>query len=310
MLRHAVSSAVLAFLLMVCSGLVAQESAKTDSNSAQGKKEERPSQIAVLAHDSMVRLNEAYGPDEKQKLDVYAPRDAKKAPVVIFVHGGEWTKGDKADISYKPKFLNENGIVLVSINYRLSPAAVHPAHVGDVAASIRWVHDHAGEFGADPNQLVLMGHSAGCHLVTLTALDGRYLAKVNLKPKDLRGVVAWSGGMYDLVKRTKGDGLYPKYIRQAFGESESAWRDASPVAHVGDAPMPPFLFTYVQRQSDGKEKRLEPAEHLADLIRKAKGNAEVRLLAGRTHFLANHLLGAPNDTTGQILIDFVRRVAK
>src|SRR5262249_51817026 len=143
------------------------------------KAKERPPQTPVTAKNTVARTDVAYGEDAKQRLDVYAPKGVKQAPVVIFVHGGEWTRGDKENVSYKPKFLNENGIVFVSVNYRWTPAATHPAHVSDVAAAIRWVHDHAAEFGGDAKKIVLMGHSAGCHLVTLVALDRRYLAAVN-----------------------------------------------------------------------------------------------------------------------------------
>jgi acetyl esterase/lipase len=295
-----------AVVLIALWGLSGREVAAQDKE----KKDDRPSQEAVLAKTTVAKLNVAYGKDEKQTLDVYAPKGVKNTPVVIFVHGGEWTKGDKAEVSFKPRFFNENGIVFISINYRLSPAVTHPAHVSDVAAAVRWVRDHAGDFGGAPDKVILMGHSAGCHLVALAALDPRYLAKEKLTPKDLRGVVAWSGGMYDLVDRAKGEGLYPKYIRQAFGDSEAAWRDASPVAHVGDAPMPPFLFAYVDRKTDGKDKRVEPSEMLAGLIRKAKGTAEVHLLANRTHFEANHLVGAPDDTTGKLILDFIERVTR
>ncbi|HZZ77974.1 MAG TPA: alpha/beta hydrolase [Gemmataceae bacterium] len=274
------------------------------------KKEERPSQAPVLAKNTVTRLNQAYGKDEKQTLDVYSPKDAKQAPVLIFIHGGEWTKGDKADVSFKPKFFNENGIVFVSINYRLSPAAMHPAHVNDVAATVRWVRDHAAQIGADPDKIVLMGHSAGCHLATLTALDARPLATVKLTPKNLRGVIAWSGGMYDLVDRAKGEGNYPKYIRQAFGDTEEAWRDASPVAHVGKSAMPPFLFAYIERKAEPGVKRVEPSQMLASKIRDAKGHADVQLLMDRTHFMANHLIGAPEDKTGQLILDFIRKVTR
>jgi acetyl esterase/lipase len=278
--------------------------------SAQEKKDDRPSQEAVLAKNTDARLKLAYGKDDKQNLDVYAPKGAKNAPVVIFIHGGEWTKGDKADVSFKPKFFNEHGVVFVSINYRLSPAVTHPAHVSDVAAAIRWVHDHAADFGAAPDKIVIMGHSAGCHLAALVALDPRYLAKEKLTPRDLRGVVCWSGGMYDLVDRAKGEGNYPKYIRQTFGEAEEAWRDASPVAHVGDGPLPPFLFAYVERKTDAKDDRVEPSVMMAEKIRKAKGMADVHRLEGRTHFEANHLIGAPDDTTGKLILDFVQRVTR
>jgi hypothetical protein len=96
----------------------------------------------------------------------------------------------------------------------------------------------------------------------------------------------------------------------AHAAAEAAWRNASPVAHVGKSAMPPFLFAYVERPSDSKEKKVEPSEHLAQLIRDAKGTAEVRLLTDRTHFMANHLIGAPADKTGQILLDFVRKVTR
>jgi arylformamidase len=277
-----------------------------DKDKEKSTQPERPPQDAVLGKNTVVSANQSYGPDEKQRLDVYAPTDARGAPVVIFVHGGEWAKGDKSAVSYKPKFLNEHGVVFVSINYRLSPEAMHPAHVGDVAAAVRWVRDHAAQFGGDPNKLVLMGHSAGCHLVTLTALDPRHLTNTGLKPTSLRGVVAWSGGAYDLVEKVKQGGTYGPYIEQAFGKNETSWRDASPVAHVGDAATPPFLFISVE---DGNPSH-KAAERLAGLIRDAKGQAESRLLTGRDHFNANHLLGAPDDTTGEVLLDFVRRVTK
>ena len=274
---------------------------------AAAAKAPEPSQAAVLAENTVFRANVCYGTDEKQQLDVYSPRGAVGSPVVVFIHGGEWTRHDKADVSYKPKFLNQNGIVLVSVNYRLSPAATHPAHVSDVAAAVRWVSDHAAEIGASPRKIIVMGHSAGCHLATLLALDPRYLAAVGLRPVDLGGVVAWSGGAYDLVEKVKAGGTYGPYIRKAFGDSEAAWRDASPVAHVGDArPLPPFLFLSVERGNPSHQA----SERMAGLIRDAKGQAESRVIEGRTHFIVNHLLGAPGDTTGAILLEFVRKVTR
>ena len=276
---------------------------------AASKKEERPSEVAVLSDKTTVRADVHYGDDAKQRLDVYAPHDAKDAPIVVFFHRGEWSKGDKSEASYKPKFLNENGVVFVSANYRLSPAVKHPAHIQDVAAAVRWVYDHAAEFGGSPKKIVVMGHSAGCHLVTLLALDPRYLAEVKLKPSDLRGVVAWSGGAYDLVAKVKAGGMYGPYIKQAFGDSEAAWRDASPMAHVGDAKsLPPFLFVSIVDK--GKKDSKLAAEKLAGLIRDAKGQATTTVLEDRTHLTANALIGAPNDTTGELLLKFVRNATR
>jgi acetyl esterase/lipase len=271
------------------------------------KDKARPSQQAVLAKSTVVRYDVPYGGEEKQRLDVYSPKGVKGAPIVVFIHGGEWTRGDKSAVSYKPRFLNENGIVLVSINYRLTPAVTHPAHVADVAAAVRWVHDHAAEISGDPKKVVLMGHSAGCHLATLTALDPRYLQKVKLKPADLRGVVAWSGGAYDLVGMVKAGGAYAGHIKNAFGGSQSAWQAASPVTHAKNARGGPrFLFVSIEAGNASHKA----AERLAELIQGAEGKAESRLLEGRDHFNANHLLGSPGDASGKVLLGFIREVTR
>ncbi len=209
--------------------------------------------------------------------------------MVIFVHGGEWTRGDKAAVSYKPKFFNEHQVVFASINYRLTPPEVHPAHVDDVAAAIAWVCGHAGEFGGDGKKIVLLGHSAGCHLVTLVALDPRPLAKVGLKPADLAGVVAWSGGAYDLVDKVAQGGSYADYVKKTFGESEAGWRDASPVHYTDNAKSgPAFLFVSLE---PGHPSTLA-AERMIKRIEEAGGKASGKMLTGRDHFGANHYLGA------------------
>jgi arylformamidase len=287
--------------MFMCCLLQPALAAEPPADTARTTKQ-RPSQEAVLAKHTELKKDVSYGKDEKQRLDLYVPRGAKQAPVVIFVHGGEWSRHDKAEVSYKPKFLNEHEILFVSVNYRLSPEAKHPDHIDDVASAIRWVHDHIAEYGGDPHKIFLLGHSAGCHLVTLVTLDPRYLAKVKLQPADLRGVVAWSGGAYDLVQKVNDGGMYADYIKKAFGESEEAWREASPMAQVKDVKNgPSFLFISI-KEGDASHKA---AQRLAELIRQAGGKAESRLIEGRDHFDANHMLGAPDDTTGQILLDFI-----
>jgi len=266
-------------------------------------KEPRPDMTPVLGKDTVAKTDVSFGPDEKQKLDVYRPKEGKNLPVVVFVHGGEWTKGDKAEVSYKPKFFTENGVVFVSTNYRLYPTAKFPAHADDLAAAVRWVVDHIAEYGGDPKKVALMGHSAGCHLVTLVALDHQYLAKVKLTPGDLRGVVAWSGGAYDLVAKVAEGGSYKEHIQNAFGPDEAAWRAASPVTHAKNGgTAPPFLFAAHEEGNPA----YKAATHLAGLIRDAKGKAEVVVLKDRTHQTANHLLGAPGDETGAIFLGFLR----
>ena len=99
--------------------------------------------------------------DKLQTLDVYSPPKGKNLPVVVWIHGGGWQGGDKSEVYTKPQVFNGKGILLVSVNYRLLPKVDMATLTGDVAKSIRWVHDHIAEYGGDPKRLVIMGHSAG-----------------------------------------------------------------------------------------------------------------------------------------------------
>ena len=85
-------------------------------------------------------------------LDLYAPQNAGRQPVMVMIHGGGWRNGDKANAGMtrtKVPFFVGRGYVYVSINYRLSsaPDVKHPLHVQDVAAALAWVHDHVAEYG-------------------------------------------------------------------------------------------------------------------------------------------------------------------
>lgn len=269
------------------------------------KHPDRPDQGAILAPGSILHANIPYttAHDPLRTLDIYSPANAHGDPLVIYVHGGEWSKGDKTEVSFKPKFFNENGIIFVSINYRLSPAATHPAQVDDLASAVRWVKDHASDYGGDSRNIFVMGHSAGCHLVTLLGLDPRPLATVGLKPSDLQGVISWSGGAFDLVDKVHSGGMYAHYIRATFGDKESQWLDASPVEHVGESqPMPPFLI--VSGEQD-KPASIEACNHLANLIHVAGGTVQQATLPGKDHFNADYKLGAPGDDSGQLLLKFI-----
>lgn len=105
------------------------------------------------------------GVDPRQCLDVFAPAGAKKAPVLVFVHGGAFTRGAKSvdgeiydNVLY---WFARQGFIGVNIEYRLAPAARFPAGAQDTALAIEWVVANIDRFGGDPERVVLMGHSAG-----------------------------------------------------------------------------------------------------------------------------------------------------
>jgi len=112
----------------------------------------------------------AYGPHALQKLDVYVDRatTATKRPILIFVHGGGFARGDKHGPFYPdniPQWAAERGMVGIAINYRLAPANPWPAAAQDLTRAIAWTRANAARFGGDPGWIVLFGHSAGANHV-------------------------------------------------------------------------------------------------------------------------------------------------
>lgn len=270
-------------------------------------KSKRPPRVPIVAVGSQIAWNIAYvdGASEQQMLDVYSPPDVQNAPVVVYVHRGEWAKGDKSEVCYKPKLMNENGVVFVSVNYRLSGVAKHPAQVNDLAAALRWVRDNIADYGGSPKRITLMGHSAGCHIVSLLGLDPRPLATVGMTPGDLQSVVCWSGGAYDLPAKYEQGGMYHPYIEQNFGADEASQRDASPIEHVSEAD-PNVRFVFVSGEK-GRATSIALSETMAKKIQAAGGRAESVLLEGKTHFTVDYECGMPNDPidSAAVLLEIV-----
>ena len=162
--------------------------------------------------------------NERQTLDVYAPAEGKNHPVVVWIHGGGWQAGDKTEVQEKPQAFVDKGFVFVSINYRLLPDGDDQEMAGDVAKAIRWVHDHAREYGGDPDTIFVMGHSAGAQLAALVCTDDRYLKAEGLPLSIIKGCVPVDGDTYDVpmqiatVEERRADDL-PEEVRRR-GEPE------------------------------------------------------------------------------------------
>lgn len=142
----------------------------------------------------------AYGEQPRQRLDVYVPEDAAPgAPVVLYFYGGRWEQGSKAGYKFLAQALTSRGFVAVIADYRLYPQVKFPAFVEDGARAVAWVREHAGDYGADPNKLVLMGHSAGAHIAAMLTLDEQYLAAVGGTPKTWLAGTIGLAGPYDFL---------------------------------------------------------------------------------------------------------------
>jgi len=232
-----------------------------------------------------------------QSLDLYG-EPGQRRPIVAFIHGGGWRIGDKANPAAgaeKAAIFTARGFLFASLNYRLSPAVRHPAHIEDVAAGLAWLLDNAGSFGGDPRRLAVMGHSAGAHLAALAAADPRWLGRHGRKPRDLAGAILLDGAGYDITQQAPAvqarGGFLGDMYADAFGADAQVWRDASPALHCDPAaPPPPFLIFYTARADAIRQSSL-----LAAALRKAGGTAQTALAADKSHLALNRDIGAPGD---------------
>ena len=120
----------------------------------------------IFVADPRIHRDLAYFEPKEQRrtLDVYTTTESKNQPIVFWIHGGGWQRGDKSDVAAKPWAFLDRGFVFVSTNYRFVPNVTIKQIAEDLAKAIRWIHDHAREYGGDPKTIFVMGHSAGASL--------------------------------------------------------------------------------------------------------------------------------------------------
>lgn len=187
-----------------------------------------------------------YGSDPKQRLDVYRPEHPQNAPILLMVHGGAWMIGNKrnaAGLVNKLSRWNPKGYIVISTDYRLLPEADPWVQANDVAKALAFVQAKAASWGGDPTHVVLLGHSAGAHLVSLLASDPN-LARNN-------GVQPWLGTIsldsaalnVESIMQAPHMGFYD----QAFGSEPLFWRKVSPSAQLKQAPKPMLMVCSSQR---------------------------------------------------------------
>lgn len=253
---------------------------------------------------------------DRQVLDVYAPADAKKLPVVFWIHGGGWQTGDKAEVQLKPQVFVDKGFVFVSTNYRLLPSVEMGTIIRDIAKSIRWVHDHIAEYGGDPERLLVMGHSAGAQLAALISTDERYLQAEGIPLTIIKGCVPVDGDTYDIPaiietaetrRRVHGQPQAKFGHREKFGNDPEKHRDFSAVTHVAkDKGIPPFLILYVADHPDNAAQ----AQRLGAVLKDAELPVTVFGAKDTNHTRINAELGLPDDPSTKALLEFVDNALK
>ncbi|WP_298394320.1 alpha/beta hydrolase [Sphingobium sp.] len=235
----------------------------------------------------------AYGNDTLQTLD-YWPGTGAKPPLILFVHGGGWKRGDKDNATGATKVDHYTGLgyAFASINYRLVPDATVEEQAQDVADAVAFLRSKAGTLGFDPDRIVLMGHSAGAHLVALVGTDMRYFAKAGLQPDAVKGVIPLDGAAYDVPKQmAQGGRVMADTYEQAFGADPARQKALSPTLHAVRPNAPAFLILHVDR-TDGTAQ----SNALAAALKQAGTPVEVHALEGRGlrgHMQINRSMGDP-----------------
>jgi len=245
------------------------------------------------------RKDIAYGAAARETLDVYLPKARDEAaPIILMAHGGGWCVGDKAArgvAKNKVERWTARGFVFVSVNYPMvdngADALAQAHHVARAAA---YVQAHAREWGGDPKRLILMGHSAGAHLVSLVGADSRIRQAKGVGP--LLGTVSLDSGAMDVVTQMPRVYSFLKLrYREAFGETKAEWVTASPF-HRLDATSPPWLGVC---STTRKDDPCDQARAFADKARSLGTRAEV-LPQAKNHGAINSDLGLENDYTRRV----------
>jgi acetyl esterase/lipase len=252
-----------------------------------------PVEYEVEKHADIPYRTDAGADPVRHKLDLFVPVGAKDYPVLIYVHGGAWRSGSKNLYVALGRAFARHGIGTVIINYRLSPKVKHPAHAEDVAKALAWVDGNIANYGGDRENITLMGHSAGGHLVSLLATDPAYLKAEKLEPANIRGVISVSG-LYRIDPASE-------LTIHAFGTDPAACKQASPITHVS-GKLPPFLIVYAEHDYELFDRQAI-AFHAA--LQKNGTAATLLKLTHRNHISEIVSILADDDPLNQAVRKFV-----
>lgn len=235
----------------------------------------------------------------RHRLDLYLPVGHGVFPVVVFLHGGDWSSGDKNEGTLHGnvgRALAARGVGVAVANYRLSDGSgagiVHPAHAQDTARAVAFVRAYLNARGFPPERLLLMGHDSGAHLAALVANNPRFLAEHGLDRSDVSGVIGLSG----IYRIDPQDGSYAS----VFGADPALRQDASPIDHVGPA-APAHLLLYAETDRPG---RAEEAVAMADALVASGVSAVAEAVASRDHRGIVEAIGQPGDATTARVVYF------
>ncbi|MFC5548742.1 alpha/beta hydrolase fold domain-containing protein [Massilia aerilata] len=267
-----------AVLLLVSAGTAAQPPAPESYTAATTYKKLAPAYpfIRIAGSEAPASVRALTGITYVQRgghalqLDLYLPAQPKAGPVpgIVFVHGGGWRAGVRANFAPMAIRMAERGYAAAAISYRLSPEALYPAAVQDARVAVRWMRTHAAEYGIDPSKIAIGGGSAGGHIAALAGVSGDAArfdpdggpGTVSSAVQAIVNIDGLSDFTSEAARRYEDDpARQPSSAGAWFGGRYAAmpalWREASPLFYV-NAKTPPVLFigSAQPRFSSGREE--------------------------------------------------------
>ena len=213
----------------------------------------------------------AYGDHPRQRYDVYAPVQARQAPVAVFLYGGSWSSGAKGDYSFVGRTLAARGFVTVIPDYRLVPEVAFPDFVTDGAKALAHARANIAPYGGDARRLYLFGHSAGAYNAAMLAVTPRHLTQAGLNRSAIRAVAGLAGPYdfypFDVASTVNAFGDYPRPL------------ETQPV-RVADAGTPPMLLLHGRDDTTVYPRN---SERLAERLRALGRPVETKFYDGLGH---------------------------
>ena len=260
--------------------------------------------LAAAPKEGVEKIRDiAYGRHPRQIMDIFRPAGKTKMPVVIFVHGGAFVRGDKCvnaevydNVLY---WFARHGVLGVNLEYRLAPEAAYPGVTDDMAQAVAWVKAHAAGFGGDPESIFLVGHSAGGTHAAAYAWDpaSGYLGR------DLKGMVLISGRLRAdvLAENPNAAG-----VRAYWGSDESLYEARSPVTHVAASKLPLMIANAEFENPLLDIYGMEAAWRIAQARRRAPRYIR---LTGHNHISIVAHFNTEEEILGREILDFFETLA-
>ncbi len=275
---------ILVPLFMVCSAFMLGSCAPAQQNQQQNRN--LPPNVKALRDLAYAKESPA------QKLDLYLPEKAEAPlPLIIWVHGGAWLGGDKAQCPALGA--TRNGYAVASINYRLSQEAIFPAQIEDCKGAIRFLRAHAKEYNLDDKRFGVWGSSAGGHLVALLGtsgdvqdLEGKVGGNEDFSSR-VQAVCDWFGPTDFMkigdfpsnLKHNAPESPESKLIGGAILENKEKVARANPITYL-TKDDPPFLIMHGDKDMTVP---LNQSELLRDALQNAKMDVQYQVIEGAGH---------------------------